>query len=162
MTARFALALRGDHAGVRKLLAVLPVLIALAAGCGGGGGGDALSAEEYRTQADEICEKANEKLDALGEPESLEEFRNLIEESRPTVEGAVEDLRELEPPEDLQDAHERWINENEQLLETLDKLESVEDEQELQRLGEQFSKENDQANATAREDLGLETCAQDE
>jgi hypothetical protein len=160
MNWRFALALRGDHAGVRKLLAVLPVLVALAAGCGGGG--DTLSAEEYRTQADEICGKANEKLDALGEPESLEEFRSLIEESRPTVEGAVEDLGELEPPEDLEDAHERWMAENEQLLETLDELESVEDEQELQQLGERFTKENEQANQIAREDLGLETCAEDE
>ena len=153
-------ALFGDDRGVRALLPLaLPVLIAFAAGCGGGA--ETLTADEYRKQADAICAKANKKIEALGEPDSIDEFRNLVEDARPTVEDAVEDLGELDPPEDLEKAHDRWMDQNERLLETFEKLETVEDEQELARLGEQFAEENEAANRTAREDLDLDTCAED-
>jgi hypothetical protein len=134
-------------------------LVAVAAGCGGGG--SQLSADEYRTQADKICREADKKLEALGEPESLEEFKQLMKDAQPTVEQTVEDLGELEPPDDLQDAHERWMEKNEALVETTKELQEVENEQELERLGEEFGEEGDEADQIARDELGLDDCGDD-
>ncbi len=57
--------------------------VALAAGCGGGGdgGGDRLTAEEFVQQADAICADANEQIDALGEPQSMEELATMAAEA---------------------------------------------------------------------------------
>ena len=142
---------------MRRLLIV--ALVGIAAGCGGGSG--QLSADEYRQQADAICKEADEKLDKLGEPESLEEFRELMKDAQPTIEQTVDDLGELDPPDDLQDAHDRWIEKNEELVETTEQLQDVEDEQELTRIGEEFGEKGDEADRIAQQELGLTECGDD-
>jgi len=82
------------------VLGAFAVLVAaVAAGCGGGGGGDRLTKEEYIAQADAICKTANEELDALAEPTSMEEIASLAGSAIAIQEDALAKLRELQPPE---------------------------------------------------------------
>lgn len=86
--------------------------VAVAAGCGGGGGGggDRLTSEEFVQQADAICEKANQQLDALGEPQSVEELATMAAEALSISEQSVDALRELNPPEEFQAQFDRALD----------------------------------------------------
>ncbi|MCL4290657.1 MAG: hypothetical protein KJ051_10335 [Thermoleophilia bacterium] len=87
---------------VRAAAAVAALALAgVAAGCGGGdGGGDRLTKDEYIAQADAICKAANEKIDALGEPETMEEIATLAADAIEIQEGSLAELRALKPPEE--------------------------------------------------------------
>lgn len=88
--------------GTRRAAAAVAAfaLAGVAAGCGGGGGGDRLSKEEYIAQADAICKQANEEIDALGEPATLEEIVTLAASAIKIQEESLAELRALKPPEE--------------------------------------------------------------
>ncbi len=88
--------------GTRRAAAAVAALAlaGVAAGCGGGGGGDRLSKEEYIAQADAICKQANEEIDALGEPATLEEIVTLAASAIEIQEESLAELRALKPPEE--------------------------------------------------------------
>lgn len=151
--------------GTRRAAAAVAALAlaGVAAGCGGGGGGDRLSKEEYIAQADAICKAANEKIDALGEPETMEEIATLAADAIEIQEESLADLRALEPPE----ADEAKLNEAYALIdqqvglgkEILEAAESgdLEKIQEILAEGEPI---DDQADAIATE-YGLTECGND-
>jgi hypothetical protein len=74
------------------------------AGCGGDGGEGAepLSKSEWIEQADEICAQADEDIEALGDPTTLDEIGELTDEASGISRGALADLRALRPPEEDQ------------------------------------------------------------
>ncbi len=79
-----------------RLLAV-PSMIAIAAvavACGGGGA----SPEEFREQANEICEEGERAVEGLGEPSSPEQTGEVLERADETLRGARERLEGLETP----------------------------------------------------------------
>jgi hypothetical protein len=76
---------------------------ALAAGCGGGGGGDRLTKEEYIQQADAICADATEQIDALGQPQSLEDLAAMTKQAVAIAADQLEKLRALVPPEEIEE-----------------------------------------------------------
>ena len=76
---------------------------ALAAGCGGGGGGDRLTKEEYIQQADAICADATEQIDAIGEPQTLEDLAAMTKQAVAIAAAQLEKLRALVPPEEIEE-----------------------------------------------------------
>jgi hypothetical protein len=146
-------------------LAALAVLGAAAAIAGCGGGDDdsgALSAEEFRSQADAICADANTRLDALDEPTGADQVLGFLQSGLTVQKEQLEKLKALQPPDDLAGT----FNEATDLLDqqtaaiqgAADRIAGGEDAETV--IGEVDSKIdsiNEQADAKAKE-LGLEVC----
>jgi len=142
----------------------LAALLAVA-GCGGGGsgGGDRLTKEEYIAQADAICKATEEKLDALAEPTSKEEFASFLEEGLGLSEGQLDDLRALNPPEADEATLEEAYSLVEQQLDVIRQMVDAvkaDDEAAVQELITQGDALNDQADQIAA-DYGLKECGGD-
>jgi hypothetical protein len=78
--------------------------IALVAGCGGDDGSDALSAGEFRTQADAICQTSKDTIDALTEPTSAStnaEVSTYLTAGLKATDSEIAKLRALQAPSDL-------------------------------------------------------------
>jgi hypothetical protein len=135
----------------------------LAAGCGGDGGGGELSAEEFRQEADRICEEFEGKLNDVEPPTSPDDIQRFVNEAVPIIEDGTGQLNDLDPPSDFQDEWDRITEINEENLDTIravrDALEN-EDLTEAQRLMEDAGGNEDEADELAR-DLGLTKCGQD-
>jgi hypothetical protein len=131
------------------------------AGCGGGG--DRLTKEELASRADAICGKYEAKLDALAEPQSIEEVASLAEKAKPIVADGVDELEQLEPPEELEDDYDRWIELNRDSLEAIDDLKQAAadgDEARVQQVVQDANAQEKEADALARQ-IGLDECAMD-
>jgi hypothetical protein len=146
-------------------LAALAVLGAAAAIAGCGGGDDdsgALSAEEFRSQADAICADANTRLDALDEPTGADQVLGFLQSGLTVQKEQLEKLKALQPPDDLAGT----FNEATDLLDqqtaaiqgAADRIAGGEDaETVIGEVDSQIDSINDQADAKAKE-LGLEVC----
>jgi hypothetical protein len=148
----------------KLLLATVSLTAALlAAGCGGDGGGEALSADEFRQEADRICAEFETKLDDVEPPNSPDDIRRFVEEAVPIIEDGTDQLNSLEPPSEFQDEWDRITEINEENLDTVravrDALEN-EDLEEATRLMEEAGGNEKEADQLAR-DIGLTKCGQD-
>jgi hypothetical protein len=139
--------------------------LALAAGCGGDDGSDALSADEFRTQADAICQTSKDAISALDEPTSAstgEEVSAFLAAGLEATDAEIADLRELTGPSDLQGTLDEALD---LLDQRQDRIRAIADRiqagEAVQTVYEDASDEvdslNDQADAKARE-LGLTVC----
>lgn len=140
--------------------------IALAAGCGGGGGGDGggerLTAEEFVQQADAICEDANQQIDALGEPQSMEELATMAAEAVSISEQSLDALHGLVPPEDLQERYDRALELLDQqtgLARELVTAAENGDTEQVQAIADEGEPLDAEADEIAKE-LGLTECGQ--
>jgi hypothetical protein len=136
----------------------------VAAGCGGdGGGGGELSAEEFRQEADRICEEFEGKLNDVEPPTSPGDIQRFVNEAVPVIEDGTNQLNSLDPPSEFQDEWDRISEINEENLDTIravrDALEN-EDLEEATRLMEEAGGNEDEADQLAR-DIGLTECGQD-
>ena len=151
--------------GIKSALATLSLAAAfVAAGCGGdGGGGEALSAEEFRQEADRICEEFEGKLNDVEQPTSPDDIQRFVNEAVPVIEDGTNQLNSLEPPSEFQDEWDRITEINDENLDTIravrDALEN-EDLEEATRLMEEAGSNENEADQLAR-DLGLTKCGQD-
>ncbi len=137
--------------------------LALAAAAAGCGGGDRLSQAEYVKQADAICAKYEERLDALPQPKSTADLKTLVDKGLPIAREGNAELNELKPPEDLEAKVEEWHKRNDRNLELIEELgQAAEDgdEEKIQTLASEADENESQADRLARE-LGLEDCAED-
>lgn len=160
----------GMRSGIPRQLA----LALLAAGalalpaCGGddeddGGGGEALTKAQLVSQADAICRDLNQKVDALPEPESVEDIETFAQDLLDTVEPAVADLKALVPPSEVEADYDR-------AMELLDN--QVERTRELQEAGKEGDeakvrsviasgeKDDAEGDRIARK-IGLKECGED-
>jgi hypothetical protein len=151
---------------VRRLV-VVSLLVGgalLTAGCGGGDGdGDRLSRDELIAEADAICAKYQEQLDALATPESLEDIERLAEEGKPIVEEGVNELKALEPPEDLEDEWDELMEHNDASVALIDELSAAATSGDLarvQEIADEAQRQDEETDQLARE-LGLEECSND-
>ena len=64
----------------------------LASACGGDK--EPLTRQQYVAQADAICKKFEDELDALEEPTNAEEVGACVADAHPVVEGGGADLKE--------------------------------------------------------------------
>jgi hypothetical protein len=133
---------------------------ALAAACGGD---DRLSREELVAQADAICAKHEERLDALEEPESIEDVEAFAAEARPIFEEGVEELKDLEPPEDVQEDYDRWIELSEENVAAIGNLEQAAADGDAGRVQEIVSESQAKEQEADRlaQGIGLRECAND-
>jgi hypothetical protein len=151
-----------DQKAMRRA-GTLAVLCGVAALAGCGGGGDPLTKEQLATQADAICAKYEKRIDALAEPQSLEEVETLAEEAKPIVEEGVDELDQLQPPEELEEEYERWIEVNHDSVEAIDELRDAAasgDEKRVQQVAKDAARKEREADALARQ-IGLDECAND-
>jgi hypothetical protein len=143
--------------------AALAVLCGIAALAACGGGDDRLSQEELVFQADAICGEYEGKLDALDEPQSLEDVEALANEAMPIIEKGVDELEQLEPPEDLEDAYDRWIALSRESVAAIDDLKEAAasgDEGRVEQVVRETQAKEEEADALAGR-MGLEECARD-
>jgi hypothetical protein len=144
---------------VTRLAALLAALVVplFAAACGGESKGDVIS------EGDKICREANDKLEALEEPEDLSGLPDYAGEARPIVEDAVSDLKDLDPPDTDRDSFDEFVEKSEELLTLLQELEDVDpgtSDAELQELNDEINQISDESNAAA-EDYGFKDCAEE-
>jgi hypothetical protein len=155
--------------GPRTVALALVVSCLLAAACGsdgdanGNGESERLTKEEYIAQADAICKEANDRIEALSEPQSAEELAELGEQVVAIGEEQLGRLRELRPPL----ADESTINGAYELLEQQlavanDLVDAARDGDvdRVQELLAQGNQLNEQADRIA-DDYGLQECGSD-
>jgi hypothetical protein len=151
---------------MRTLL--LALICLLAAGCmNGSGSSDAESADarltkaEYIEQADAICARFDSELDALAQPQTLDDLAAMATEAKPIAEAGVDELRALNPPEELEEQVDAWLVLNEKNIEAIDQLrEAAEsgDETKVQQVAATATDNEQKADAAAA-DIGLTDCA---
>jgi hypothetical protein len=147
---------------VRRVLGLALFFAALAAGCGGGGG-DGLSQEEFRQQADAICEKYDKKIQALGSPQSPADIPAYVQKGIPLLRQGIAELRALNPPADVEDDYNRMLNETAKSIPAAEKLAEAAEKgdaaavQDAIREGQQADEASDEL-ATK---LKLDRCAAD-
>jgi hypothetical protein len=146
-------------------LAALAVVGAAAAiaGCGGGGDSDgALSAEQFRKQADAICADANTRIDTLDEPTQADQVLGFLQSGLTVQKEQLEKLRALKPPSDLAGTFDEATGLLDQQTAAIqgaaDRIAGGESaEAVIADVNSKIDSLNDQADAKAKE-LGLEVC----
>jgi hypothetical protein len=88
--------------------AVVLLATALLGACSSAGQ-DALSGEQFRAQANAICERYDQDIEALGTPESKAEIRAHTGYVLPIVRRQIDELRELDPPDGDEDKFDAMI-----------------------------------------------------
>jgi len=145
------------------LLLLLAGLAALAlAGCGGGDtAGGTLTKAEFVAQANAICKDYDARIDALGEPGSIEDLVGLAAKAKPLAEEAVASLRALKAPEDLQARYDEYLatgDVNIDLLVQLGEAAKSGDDTAIEMIGTEGEDNAGKAHGIAAE-LGLTECA---
>jgi uncharacterized phage infection (PIP) family protein YhgE len=113
---------------MKRTLLALALGLAILAGCGGddeggGGGGDAMSQEEFVSEANKICREGEERINAKAEEvqkklqdagESAEDQQKAVadalEETAKEYDPYLERLDDLNPPEDLQADWDKFLD----------------------------------------------------
>ncbi len=170
---------------MKKLLASLALALLVLAGCSDsdepsvstdgtgsasepsdddGADGDAMALDDWIEEADAICEAADEDIEALGEPESEEEFVEYMGEAAELFVSQLDDLKALGIPDDKADEVEEAFDLLDQQSEMLEEmLEVAEDEGaeavfEMMEEGDELEEQLDELAA----DIGLEACGADD
>ena len=129
--------------------------------CGGGGGSSArLSKAEFQSQANAICAKYQQQIDAIETPTSLEQIPDLVDQILAILNKEVAEIRALNPPEELQSGFD-------QLLAATDRTKAAADDlANAAKAGDQAAvqKALEEGNAASKEaddlaaNLGLDEC----
>lgn len=139
-----------------RTLAPLGAAVLLSLVLAGCGGDDALTAKEFRAQANKICKAADkdtDKLgDELGDSPSEKEFLAQIDKLVDRNEEMVDDLAALKAPESLSDDLDDLVSEVRSALKKVDDA-SLE---EINSMENPFTAANEKA-----EELKLDDCADD-
>ena len=148
---------------VRLVPLTLASTLALALGATGcGGGDDRLSREEYVSKADAICTRVENRLERLGQAESVERFAQLAEEAIPIVRKSFDDIEALEPPEELEARVHEWDEINRRGLEALEDLPAAaraRNRTEVEGILRRADANEKRADKLARE-IGFKKCAE--
>jgi hypothetical protein len=133
----------------------------LAVGCGGGDGSDRLSTDEFRQQANAICERFDAKISAIGSPSSPDDIPEFVEKGIPLIQQGLAELRALNPPEEFEEDYDRMLDVTAQAIPAARDLADAAAKQDAEAVqaalqaGETADEESDQI-ATK---LGLDRCA---
>lgn len=157
---------------IAAALAAASILVA--AGCGGSSSSDApatqstaaLSADQFRQQADAVCADIDTKIDALGEPTSEADIVGYLERGLTIQAEQLTRLRALTPPAELKAAYDEALGLLQQQTDTITEAKNRIDggESAVAVIGEYTQKLDDletQAKQKATE-LGLTECGRDD
>jgi uncharacterized protein YicC (UPF0701 family) len=120
---------------------------------------DALSAEDYRKQANKICADGNERLEEiaadLDENSTEDEIQAALEETLDDIESQIADIRGLEGPDDLES------DVNDVLDDALESIDDLRDQVEEDPMSLLESEEDPFADINDRlTELDLEQCGE--
>jgi hypothetical protein len=136
--------------------------VVVGSGCGGDdAGGDRLSADEFRQQANAICEKYDEKIQAIASPSSPAEIPEFISEGIPLLRQGIAELRALEPPADLEADYDHMLDETQKAIPAAQKLAEAAKKNDAEAVQEAIQ-EGEQADSASDElatKLQLDKCA---
>ena len=145
---------------MRRPLGLAMSFACLAAGCGGGGG-DRLSQEEFRQQANAICEKYDKKIQALGSPQSPADIPAYVQKGIPLLRQGIAELRALNPPADVEDDYNRMLDATAKAIPAAEKLADAAEKNDAAAVQDAI-KEGQQADDASDElaaKLKLDRCA---
>ena len=139
--------------------------VALIAGCGGGSD-DALSADEFRAQADAICADTSRETDALPAPVSPDDLLQYLKDGQAASGAGLEKLKELKPPSDLEGDWQKILDLHDQRTEAIDaaiaRIEGGESPQAVvSDINDDITAKNDEKDALAQ-GIGLVECGADD
>jgi hypothetical protein len=146
---------------MKRAAGLAAVLALLGAACGGGDDGDRLSEEEFRTQANAICEEYDAKIAEIGSPESPEDIPEFVEQGIPVIEEGLAELRALNPPAELEEDYNAMLDETEKAIPAardLSEAAAEGDAEAVQEAIEQGQRADEASDRFATE-LGLDACA---
>ena len=133
------------------LATTMLALTALLAGCGGD---DALTAKEFRSQANHLCTEADKDTEALGaglsDTSSEKDVTDAIDKLVERNEKLVKDIDALKAPESLADDVDEMLDSVKAALKKLDAATL----EELNAMEDPFTEANAKSKA-----LGLDACA---
>jgi hypothetical protein len=138
---------------VRVGLAI--VLLVLLAGCGGGS-----SRESFVDDANGICRESNERVKALGTPESFTDTLLYARRAEDAVGDELDELRELDPPAELEGDFEAYLTTLEARRRELELLADAADRNnmaDIQGIGSKLNELSRRAKMQARR-AGLTAC----
>jgi hypothetical protein len=147
---------------VRRASSLALALVFLS-GCGGGGGGPALTKQQYATKADAICGKYNKQVNALGNPNNLQDLAKVADKTLPILGSAIDKLDALKPPASEKAKADQWLtqvrNLKDDLQEIRDKAKAG-DTRGIQSVLPKAQDHNSKSNSLAAE-LGMSVCNKD-
>ena len=94
---------------MRGFVAALVGVLVLLAGCGGGGD-TRLSREEFESQGNAICAKYQKQLQAVGNPSSIDEIPDLVDQAVAILNREIAEIAALKPPADMQTEFDALID----------------------------------------------------
>jgi hypothetical protein len=147
-----------------RLTAVLAVaFVATTAACGGGGD-DRLSQEEFKQQANAICDKYDSRIQALETPSSPEEVSGFVDQVIPVLQQGISELRALNPPAEAEDDYDRMLDETEKAVPAARKLADAAKEGDGAAVQEALTeaRKADEASDDIATKLGLTGCTSSE
>jgi hypothetical protein len=147
---------------VRRASSLALALVFLS-GCGGGGGGPALTKQQYATKADAICGKYNKQVNALGNPNNLQDLAKVADKTLPILGSAIDKLDALKPPASEKAKADQWLT---QVRNLKDDLQEIRDKAKagdapgIQSVLPKAQDHNSKSNSLAAE-LGMSVCNRD-
>jgi hypothetical protein len=147
-----------------RLIASLAVaLVATTAACGGGGD-DRLSQEEFKKQANAICDKYDSRIQALEAPSSPEEVSGFVDRVIPLLQKGISELRALKPPAEAEGDYDRMLDETAKAVPAARQLADAAKENDAAAVQEALAaaRNADQASDAIATKLGLTGCASSE
>jgi hypothetical protein len=144
----------------RLTLAPVVVSFALASLTTSCGGEERLSQEEFVSKGNAICAKYDKRVDAVGEPENIQEVPEYVDKLLPIVEEQIEEMRALKPPEDKQETFDRMIAKAEETRDAGEELAQAAEDRDDAAVQRAFAKGQEAGEETDRlaGELGLDEC----
>lgn len=146
---------------VRARLILAAVVLATAAAAPACGGDDRLSQEELHQQANAICAKYDEKINALGTPASATAIPDYVGRIVPLLRQALAELRALKPPADLEGDYDRMLDETAKTIPAAQSLADAAEKGNAAGVQDALAatREAYKASNGLATDLGLDKCA---
>lgn len=148
----------------RKIQSMALGVAMLFAACGGGDDGP--TKEEFIASADELCEKADEKLDPIieREIEDFDDAKKLSTDAAKVGDALLKDLRALEVPKGDEEEVEAVFGGIEKQVRTIRQMGKAAEDEDSDRIDEILEEGDDISEDTQKdaEDYGFETCGIDD
>jgi len=144
---------------MRGFVAALVGVLVLLAGCGGGGD-TRLSREEFESQGNAICAKYQEQLQAVGNPSSIDEIPDLVDQAVAILNKEIAEISALNPPADMQTEFDALIDASNNTKDAADDLSQAAkdgDRAAVQKALDEGKAASEKADQIATQ-LGLDSC----